>query len=79
MNLTKIWRWKSNRDASENIKDTKSYFCSELIASAFKRIGLLPADVSATQYWPQAFSIKSEIDLLKGASLGDEYLIDFCL
>lgn len=79
MNLVKICRQKSDRDASENIKDTKSYFCSELIASAYKRIGLLPADVSATQYWPGAFSINSDTEYLKGATLGDEYLIDFSL
>ena len=79
MNLTKMWRQKSNRDASENIKDTKSYFCSELIASAYKRIGLLPSDISATQYWPGTFSIASDIEYEKEATLGDEYLIDFSL
>lgn len=48
INPVKILRKRSNRDHAENIKETKSYFCSELVASAYKRIGLLPEDVSAT-------------------------------
>jgi uncharacterized protein YycO len=80
MNLVKICRTKSNRDAAEEIKETKSYFCSELLASAYKRIGLLPEDVSATQYWPSAFSARANMELRKeNAWLGEEYLIDFSL
>ena len=77
VNPVKIWRKQSNRDASDEIKDSKSYFWSELVASAYKRIGLLPENISATQYWPGDFSIKSNLDLQKGASLGEEYFIDF--
>jgi len=79
MNAVKICRKSSNRDASDEIKETKSYFCSELVASAFKRIGLLPPDVSATQYWPSNFSVDSKCELLRDAYLGDEYLVDFSL
>jgi len=79
MNPVKIWRKNSNRDAAEDIKETKSYFWSELVASAFKRIGLLPPELSATQYWPNNFSVNSSLDLQKDAYLGDEYLIDFSL
>lgn len=80
MNLVKICRTKSKRDAAEEIKENKSYFCSELIASAYKRIGLLPEDVSATQYWPSAFSARANMELMKeNAWLGEEYLIDFSL
>ena len=79
MNPVKIWRKSSNRDASGDIKESKSYFCSELVASAFKRIGLLPENVSATQYWPNNFASNSTLNLQKDAYLGDEYLIDFSL
>lgn len=79
VNPVKIWRKKSTRDATDNIKETKSYFWSELVASAFKRIGLLPENISATQYWPSDFSTRSNLDLQKGAWLGDEYMIDFSL
>ena len=79
MNPVKIWRKSSDRDAADEIKETKSYFCSELVASAFKRIGLLPPEISATQYWPNKFSKNSSMQLLKDAWLGDEYLVDFSL
>ena len=57
LNATKILRKKYDKD-SENINDDKSYFCSELVASAYKCLGLLPKDISASQYWPGNFSNK---------------------
>ena len=48
INPVKICRRRSKRDASDNIKATKSYFCSELVGSALKRVGLLAPNVSAT-------------------------------
>ena len=47
LNATKIFRKRCETDA-ENIKDDKSYFCSELVASAYKCLGLLPREVSAS-------------------------------
>jgi uncharacterized protein YycO len=55
LNPSKIFRKKCTNDA-ENIKEDKTYFCSELVASAYKCIGLLPTEVSASQYWPGNFS-----------------------
>ena len=61
------------------LKTPSRIFCSELVASALKRVGLLPENISATQYWPSDFSTSSHLDLQKGAYLEDEYLIDFSL
>ena len=47
LNAAKIFRKKYQYDA-ENIKEDKSYFCSELVASAYKCLGLLPKDISAS-------------------------------
>ena len=47
LNPSKIFRKKYSND-SDNIKEDKSYFCSELVASAYKRMGLLPRDISAS-------------------------------
>lgn len=47
LNPTKIFRRKYEKD-SDNIKHDKSYFCSELVASAYKRLGLLPKDIAAS-------------------------------
>ena len=52
----------------------KSFFCSELVAAAYKRIGLLDPYKAASTYWPGDFSQedkKKEIKLLNGAYLGD--------
>lgn len=76
INPTKIFRKTCTNDA-ENIKADKTYFCSELVASAYKCLGLLPKDVSASQYWPGNFSAKGELNLLEGAKLNDELLLEF--
>lgn len=47
LNATKIFRKRCENDA-ENIRDDKSYFCSELVASAYKCLGILPKDISAS-------------------------------
>ena len=47
LNPYKIFRKKCLND-HENISQDKSYFCSELVASAFKCLGLLAEDVSAS-------------------------------
>ena len=48
INPVKIFRRKSKWDSGDRIKESKSYFCSELVASALKWVGLLPEGVSAT-------------------------------
>ena len=79
LNLSKICRKKCTKDAAAHIEKSQSYFCSELIASAFKRVQLLDEHKSASQYWPGDFSKEKKIDLKQGAWFGEEYLIDFSL
>ena len=55
-NPAKIFRKRNNNDFQENLKQDKSFFCSELAASIYKNMGLLPEDVSASQYMPASFS-----------------------
>lgn len=55
---TKLLRKKCNNDSDINIKEDKTFFCSELVASILKNLGLLPQDISASQYWPVDFSSK---------------------
>jgi hypothetical protein len=47
LNPSKILRRHFEND-SENISEDKSYFCSELVASAYKCLGLLPKQVAAS-------------------------------
>jgi uncharacterized protein YycO len=52
----KLMKFESDFDW-ENIKnDDRGYFCSELIAKAYKSIGLLDEKKSSGRYWPVDFS-----------------------
>ena len=62
-----------------DVKGIDSYFCSQLVAYAYKIMGLLEEEISSGQYWPGSFGAKSDLKLLKGANLGPEKLIDFSL
>jgi hypothetical protein len=64
-------------DSTENLKADKSFFCSELVASCFKCMGLLPMKIASAQYWPGTFASKGKLELLDNAELLDEQLIDF--
>lgn len=39
---TKLFRKHCNTDSDTTIRDDKTYFCSELVASIYKNLGLLP-------------------------------------
>jgi Permuted papain-like amidase enzyme, YaeF/YiiX, C92 family len=53
---TKLLRKHCSNDSDNHIREDKTYFCSELVASIYKNLGLLPGDISASQYWPVNFS-----------------------
>jgi uncharacterized protein YycO len=40
----------------KNLKSDKTFFCSELLATAYKRCGVLSEGVAASKYWPGDFS-----------------------
>lgn len=56
-----------------NTEDLTSLFCSELVAEAYQRLGLLSEDKPSNEYTPCDFSEKKKekLKLLKG-SLGEE-------
>ncbi len=57
-----------------NTEDLSSLFCSELVAEAYQRMGLLPESLPSNEYTPRDFSSKGELKLLLG-SIGPEILI----
>ncbi|EGR34155.1 PH domain protein, partial [Ichthyophthirius multifiliis] len=67
---------KLGRQYSQVLSHDKSngFFCSELMAKAYKIIGLLDQEKSACQYWPKTFSDKysNELKMLDGSKLGKE-------
>jgi hypothetical protein len=76
LNPTKLLRATNDGDRSDKIKESKSYFCSELVATAFKRLDLLNPKIAASKYWPGDFSCEqnsgNDLKLLQGARLGEE-------
>lgn len=80
INPTKIFRKKCSNDTALTIKGEKTYFCSELVACAYKRLGILDQEIAASQYWPGDFSAEDhskQVKLLDGARLSEEYLMEF--
>ena len=68
---------KKCENENDIINEEKSFFCSELVASAYKCLGLLPQEISASQYWPGNFSNKGGLKLQMNAILEDEQFIQF--
>ncbi len=59
--------------------DSRNFFCSELVAKAYKECGLLNTSRACCTYYPGDFSQKAahEIKLEKDAKIGDELQILF--
>lgn len=64
------------KEKKEGKAEERTFFCSELVAAAYKHLGLLPQNISTTQYWPGSFAHKKPLQLLHG-ELSAEYMIDF--
>ena len=48
------------KSLAEQKEPNEGYFCSELVATLYQRLGLLPLEVAATSYWPGNFSTEKE-------------------
>lgn len=59
--------------------EQRQFFCSELIAKAYKECGLLATDNACCQFFPADFSKEnaSKLKLEREAKLGDELMIMF--
>jgi len=53
-----------------------TFFCSELIAYTYQKMGLLSTKHPPDYYWPKDFSLKGHIDLLQNESLGENLLLE---
>lgn len=58
-------------------EDQSSFYCAELVAEAYQRMGLLPASPNANEYTPHDFSSerRKPLPLLLGATLEPEVLV----
>lgn len=62
----------------DNIEDLAKYFCSELLAEAYQRMGLLPPDPPSNEYTPKDFSteVTGRLRLSAHARLSAEIHLD---
>ena len=77
LNPLRLFQKYSIEDSIANVEKKNGYFCSELIASIYKFLGFLRRDIKSSQYLPGNFSSEYNLELLNGAVLDDEYLIEF--
>lgn len=57
-------------------KTREMYFCSQLVAKAYKTMGLIDQNRSSKKYWPKDFSDRGQLKLLRG-ELQPERIIVF--
>lgn len=58
--------------------EENTFFCSELVASAYKAMGVFPSDLKSSTIWPADFMDAKKLPLVN-ATLGPEMMIDFDL
>lgn len=63
----------------EKVEDDQTFFCSELVAASYKRLGLIQKDVPSSSFFPADFSMSTKLELLKGARLRHEQVVNFML
>ena len=56
--------------------DDRTFFCSELIAKAYKKLGLLVSDKNCAKFFPGTFSAREKLQLHE-AKLGEDLIIQF--
>ena len=78
ISMNKLFQFKSTLSRTTEEEESKTYFCSELVARLYKEIGLLDPNKASTTYYPIDFSEKGSIRLIReGAILGPEHIISF--
>ncbi|CAI2369331.1 unnamed protein product [Moneuplotes crassus] len=63
-------------DEERIVDKSRNFFCSELVAKAYKTLGLLISSKSCTKIYPKHFSSKKSLKLTKSA-LGEELCVTF--
>ncbi len=59
----------------DNTADLSSLFCSELVAEAYQRMGVLSKDLPSNEYAPRDFANEATLDLLQGTLGAEIYVI----
>jgi len=66
------------RRGSDDLNDpSRTFFCSSLVAKAYKTVGLLQSNIASRRYYPGHFLQSDGIAILCGSSLSQPVKIDF--
>lgn len=69
---------KQDNDSNELIDSDRTFFCSELVAKAFKLLGIIEEDeTSCTLFYPHHFSSRGDsfLKLTEGTEIGSDMQI----
>ena len=69
----------NKKNTKEDLYDENTtFFCSELVAAAYKFLGLIDENIPASNFWPNDFSNKKKILFNKeNVNLSDEFILEF--
>ncbi len=70
-NLIELIRSAYDGLLGDNMEDLSSLFCSEMVAEAYQRMGLLTQEIPSNEYTPKDFSDQRELQLKRGALSGE--------
>jgi hypothetical protein len=70
---------KKDFEEKNNWSNSKGFFCSQLIAAAYFKIGVLKYDKCSLRYFPGDFSQNSSLSFNDGFRFGPEILVDFSI
>lgn len=59
--------------------DESTFFCSQLVASAYMHLGVMSAEKAANLYWPGDFAHDKSLPMAGGAFLSEELCLDFSI
>ena len=68
---------KKEHEKLNNWKQSEGFFCSQLVAAAYVKCGILEYDSGTGSFLPGAFGHHKNLKLTKNFSLGPEVIIEF--
>lgn len=68
---------KEDHEIENRWKDSKGFFCSQLVAAAYLKCGILKYKSGTGSYLPGSFSHSKKLEMHEKISIGPEVIIDF--
>lgn len=68
---------KKEHEQKNEWNQSEGFFCSQLVAAAYMKMGIIKYEKSSLRYFPGSFSQKSSLVLSENFFLGPEMIVDF--